>query len=85
MQIERNGRPRAVVTGVGALTSLGAVESYWQDLKAGKSGIRKISLFDPGNLEVHIASEVAFDPSEHIDGKTARRMSRASMLALVPG
>lgn len=83
MQIERKDRPRVVVTGLGAQTSLGAVESYWQNLKAGNSGIRRISLFDPSNLEVQIASEVAFDPSEHLDRKTARRMSRASMLALV--
>lgn len=83
MQIERNGRPRVVITGLGVQSSLGAVDSYWQNLKAGNSGVRRTSLFDPSKLEVQIAGEVDFDPGEHIDRKTARRMSRASMLAFV--
>ena len=82
MQLERNNRPRVVVTGLGAQSPLGGVDDFWENLKAGKSGIRRISLFDPQKLEVQVAGEVNFDPSDHIDRKSARRMSRASQLTL---
>jgi beta-ketoacyl-acyl-carrier-protein synthase II len=83
MNTNRNNRPRVVVTGLGAQTPLGALDNFWENLKAGNSGIRRTSLFDPQNLEVQIAGEVDFDPSEHIDRKTARRMARASQIALI--
>lgn len=82
MQLERNNRTRVVVTGLGAQSPLGGVDDFWENLKSGKSGIRRISLFDPQKLEVQVAGEVNFDPSEHIDRKSARRMSRASQLTL---
>jgi len=83
MNTNRNNRPRVVVTGLGAQTPLGALDKFWENLKAGNSGVRRTSLFDPQNLEVQIAGEVDFEPSEYLDRKTARRMSRASQLALV--
>jgi beta-ketoacyl-acyl-carrier-protein synthase II len=83
MNTNRNNRPRVVITGLGAQTPLGELDKFWENLKAGNSGIRRTSLFDPQNLEVQIAGEVAFEPNDHIDRKTARRMSRASQLALV--
>lgn len=83
MIINRNERQRTVITGLGALTPLGSMEDYWQSLKTGKSGIRRVSLFDPGKLDVQIAGEVDFEPGDYIDRKSARRMSRASQLALI--
>ncbi|MGB7095562.1 MAG: beta-ketoacyl synthase N-terminal-like domain-containing protein, partial [Anaerolineales bacterium] len=83
MNTNRKGQPRVVVTGLGALTSLGAVEPFWENLKAGNSGIRRTSLFDPKDLQVQIAGEVDFEPGEYIDRKIARRMSRASQVALI--
>jgi 3-oxoacyl-[acyl-carrier-protein] synthase II len=83
MQVERNNRPRVVVTGLGAQSPLGPVDAFWDNLKAGVSGISRISLFDPQNLDVQVAGEVDFDPGNYIDRKSARRMSRASQLTLV--
>ncbi len=83
MQLERNNRPRVVVTGLGAQSPLGPVDAFWDNLKAGVSGISRISLFDPQNLDVQVAGEVDFDPGNYIDRKSARRMSRASQLTLV--
>ncbi|GAH70818.1 unnamed protein product, partial [marine sediment metagenome] len=83
MDINRNGFPRVVVTGMGALTPLGTLKEFWQGLIAGKSGVRKITNFDPQDLEVKIAGEVDFEPREHIDQKTARRMARGSQMALI--
>lgn len=75
---------RVVVTGLGAVTSLGAVDEFWSGLLAGQSGIQKISSFDAASLKAQIAGEVrGFDPADFdIHPKNARRMSRASLLAL---
>lgn len=76
-------RQRVVVTGLGAVTSLGTVEAYWQGLLAGRSGIRTIRSFDASAMKTQIAGEVDFDPSAYdIPAKNARRMSRASLMAL---
>lgn len=53
---------RVVVTGVGALTSLGAdAPSTWAGLLAGKSGISKIEHFDVSAYSCQIASMVKHD------------------------
>jgi 3-oxoacyl-[acyl-carrier-protein] synthase II len=83
MELEHNGRPRAVITGMGALTSLGTLAESWEKLLAGCSGIHRIQLFDASHLDVQIAGEVDFDPSEEISHKEARRMSRASQMAQI--
>ncbi len=74
---------RAVITGMGALSPLGTLDAFWEGLKAGRSGIRRVTRFDPSNLDVKIGGEVDFDPTDHINYKDARRMSRASQMALV--
>lgn len=76
-------RSRVVVTGIGVLTPLGELDDFWQGLIAGKSGIRRITQFDPEDLGVNIAGEVDFEPREQINPKTARRMARASQMALI--
>ena len=83
MKTTMNGQPRVVVTGLGALTPLGTLDAFWQNLKEGNSGIRRITHFDPQDLGVQIAGEVDFEPREYIDPKTARRMARASQMALI--
>ncbi|NMD09108.1 MAG: beta-ketoacyl-[acyl-carrier-protein] synthase II, partial [Phyllobacteriaceae bacterium] len=83
MELIRNGFPRVVITGMGAVTPLGRFPEYWEKLKAGISGIRRIQSFDPSNLEVQIAGEVLdFDPTEYIEAKEARRMGRPAHFAV---
>ena len=79
-----NGRRRAVVTGLGAVTPLGNdVESTWSSLLAGESGAGPITRFDPSKYAVHFACEAkGFDPEQWIDRKTVRRMDRFTHLAL---
>lgn len=69
---------RVVITGVGAVTSLGLnAEDFWRGCLEGKSGIATISAFDPADFAVKIAGEVrGFDPADFIDKKEARRMDR---------
>lgn len=83
METTYKGYPRVVVTGMGALTPLGTLDSFWEALKAGKSGIRAITQFDPADLEVKVAGEVDFEPRAHLNPKAARRMARASQMALI--
>jgi 3-oxoacyl-[acyl-carrier-protein] synthase II len=76
---------RVVVTGLGALTPVGNdVTTSWQNLKAGKPGIGRITLFDASNLLTQIAGEVkGFEPKDHFDVKEARRLTRFVQLAVV--
>jgi beta-ketoacyl-acyl-carrier-protein synthase II len=75
---------RVVITGLGAITALGlSVSEYWDGLVNGRSGIRKISLFDASQMPCQIAGEVHdFDPNIYMDRKTARRMPRSSQFAV---
>lgn len=83
MELTRNGFPRVVITGMGAVTPLGRFPHYWEKLKAGVSGVRRIQSFDPSDLEVQIAAEVLdYDPSEYLDSKEARRMGRPAQFAV---
>lgn len=51
------------------------VETSWSNLVAGKSGITRISKFDPSNFASQIAGEVKdFDVSQYLPAKDARRM-----------
>ena len=83
MEPAYKGCPRVAVTGMGAITPLGTFDSFWEALKTGDSGIRSITQFDPLDLEVKIAGEVDFDPSEQLAPKEVRRMARASQMALI--
>jgi 3-oxoacyl-[acyl-carrier-protein] synthase II len=83
MEFTRNGFPRVVITGMGAVTPLGRFPDFWEKLKVGESGVRRIQNFDPSHLDVQIAAEVVdFDPTEYIEEKEARRMSRPSHFAV---
>lgn len=83
MELLRNGRPRVVITGLGAMTALGSAKSLWEGLKAGRSGIRRIETIPIDHVPVQIGGEVRdFDPTQYIDRKEARRMGRASQLAV---
>ena len=56
---------RIVVTGMGAVTPIGTgVDTYWNNLIAGVSGIAPITRFDTSLIPVHFAGEVKdFDPA----------------------
>jgi 3-oxoacyl-[acyl-carrier-protein] synthase II len=77
-------RRRVVVTGIGAMTPLGlTMDETWRGLLLGKSGIARITQFDPSDLPVRIAGELkGFDPRDYIAYKEARRMARCSQVAV---
>jgi 3-oxoacyl-[acyl-carrier-protein] synthase II len=67
---------RVVVTGLGLITPLGTgVDKTWSGLCAGKSGIRRITKFDPSDHACQIAGEVTdFNPADYIDKKDIKKM-----------
>lgn len=64
------------MTGLGVVSPLGVgVESAWSNLIAGRSGITRISKFDPSNFSSQVAGEVKdFDVLQFLPAKDARRM-----------
>ena len=72
------GERRVVVTGLGAVTPIGNdVDSFWDCLVAGRSGIDRIASFDPAKLDCKIAGEVkGFEPERVMPKKEVRRNDR---------
>lgn len=75
---------RAVITGLGAISPVGStIDDFWNNLLAGRSGIRRITHFDPSDLPCQIAGEIPdFDPTDYIEKKEARRIARSAQIAL---
>lgn len=75
---------RVVITGMGAITPVGNdVETFWDSIKEGKSGIDFIKNIDTENLEVKIAAEVKdFNPESVLEKKEARRLDRYAQFAI---
>jgi 3-oxoacyl-[acyl-carrier-protein] synthase II len=75
---------RVVVTGLGWATSLGRdLDTVWQDLLAGRSGIGPIERWDATEHTARIAGELShWDGSPHIDPQRAKRLDRFAQFAL---
>ena len=75
---------RVVVTGLGLICAVGnnSVE-VWKNILAGKSGVSKITHFDPSHFACQIAAEVkGFDPLNFVEKKEVKKMGRFIHLAL---
>jgi 3-oxoacyl-[acyl-carrier-protein] synthase II len=78
---------RGVVTGLGVLSSIGSdPDAFWQSLMAGRSGIKRIGLFDPSELPCQVAGEMTdFDAKNFLDKKDRKQlrvMARTIQLAV---
>lgn len=79
---------RVVVTGVGVISPIGiGAAAFWENLLAGKVGIKKIERFDPTGLPIHIGGEVpAFKIGDFVPKsyrKATKVMARDIELAVV--
>jgi 3-oxoacyl-[acyl-carrier-protein] synthase II len=85
MHTARDPQQRVVITGMGAITPVGnSVKETWDALKAGRSGIERVTSFDADAWPCQIGGEVkGFDPRAHFPRETIRMMSPASQLAVV--
>ncbi len=75
---------RVVITGMGAVSPLGVgVAALWEGLVAGRSGIARITHFDPSAYTAQIAGEAKdFNPELYFDKKEARRLARFLQFAI---
>jgi 3-oxoacyl-[acyl-carrier-protein] synthase II len=75
---------RVVVTGVGAVTPVGiGAQNFWEALKNGKSGVVRVTRFDPSPFKSQIVGEVKdFDPSKRLDVREIRRNDLFTIYAL---
>ena len=75
---------RVVVTGIGLICGVGhTTEEVWRNLLAGKSGVARITQFDPSQFACQIAAEVKnFDPLQFVEKKELKKMGRFIYLAL---
>lgn len=77
---------RVVITGLGVLSPIGNdVETFWNNLKNGVSGIDIIKTIDTSNIEIKVAGELKeFDPAAYgIDASTIRRSDRFTQYAMI--
>jgi len=76
--------PRVVITGLGVVSPNGiGKEEFCRAILAGRSGVRRISRFDPTDLPVHIAGEIPdFDESQWVDPRERKHVSRVVPLAI---
>jgi 3-oxoacyl-[acyl-carrier-protein] synthase II len=76
------GDRRVVVTGLGAVTSLGKdLASTWEGLVEGRSGIGPITLFDASAFRTKLAAEIKALPGG-IEASLRRRLSRTDVIGL---
>ena len=76
--------PRVVITGLGVISPNGMGKAaFCQAILTGKSGVKRISRFDPSDLPVHIAGEIPdFDELAWVDPHERKHVSRVVPLAV---
>ncbi|NOZ05161.1 MAG: beta-ketoacyl-ACP synthase II [Chloroflexi bacterium] len=69
---------------MGVITPIGkSVETFWEGLVSGRSGVGPVTAFDAANYPCQIAAEVHdFDAADYVGRKTARRMARNTQFAV---
>ena len=84
IKYEIDGKRRVVITGIGIISSVGiGKDNFWKSLINGKSGVDRITHFDPTNFTTQIAAEVNdFTPEKWLDKKQIRRMDRFTQFAV---
>jgi len=79
-----NGTPRAVITGMGVISPNGVgKDAFCKAVLTGKSGVKRITRFDPSDLPVQIAGEIGdFDEQAWVTAHERKHVSRVVPLAL---
>lgn len=75
---------RVALTGVGIISPIGNTkEEFWNSILIGKSGVARLTCFDPSNFTSHIAAEVKnFDPTPCVNPKELKRVDRFVQFAI---
>jgi len=75
---------RVVITGLGVMSAIGQdLNTFWESLMAGKSGVSVIEAFDVSEYPTRIAASIKdFNPEQYMDKREARRMDRFVQFAV---
>jgi len=78
---------RVVITGLGIVSPVGNdIATAWDRIVNGRSGIARITRFDPSELNSHIAGEVRdFDVTQYLSAKDAKSMDTFIHYGLAAG
>ena len=76
---------RVVITGIGLISPVGSSKSeFWESIAAGKSGIDRVTYFDPTDFRTQVAGEVkGFAPETFLPRKAVTRLPLFIQYALV--
>jgi 3-oxoacyl-[acyl-carrier-protein] synthase II len=79
---------RVVITGMSMITSLGLdLQASWENMVAGRNGVKRITLFDPSGLQTVVAAQVPGEFEEYAAGyvrkRTADQMTRVTKMCYV--
>jgi 3-oxoacyl-[acyl-carrier-protein] synthase II len=73
---EMAGKDKVVITGMNIISALGLnIAETWDNMVRGKSGVQRITLFDPEGLETQIAAQVPDTFDEYTTGKIKKRQA----------
>lgn len=75
---------RVVITGMGLVTALGDdLPDFWENILAGKSGVKTIESFDTTDYPVKIGGEITdFDATKYLDKRESKRMDRFALFSV---
>ena len=75
---------RVVVTGLGVLSPYGIGKAlFFEGIRGGNSGIRRVSLFEDPQIASQVAGEVAgFNPVDYIEAQDLKRVPRVAPMAI---
>ena len=85
MTASTSERRRVVITGLGAVTDIGNdVDSFWQGLVTGRSGIGAITAFEQDDRwTTQIAGEIRdWDPTDLVPKSEHKKMDRVTLIGL---
>jgi 3-oxoacyl-[acyl-carrier-protein] synthase II len=77
-------RKRVVITGLGPITCIGTGrEAFWQSIRAGRSGISRVTSFDTSEIKAHCGGEIRdWDPSVFFPPHRLKRLDRYAQFSV---
>ncbi|MDR3403766.1 MAG: beta-ketoacyl-[acyl-carrier-protein] synthase family protein [Chthoniobacter sp.] len=75
---------RVVITGVGPITCIGTGrEAFWQSIRAGRSGITRVTAFDTSEIKAHCGGEIRdWDATRFFPPHRLKRLDRYAQFSV---